>query len=66
MYVVITLVAFEIKFLSHSFALDSKCAHYISKCICFVHKPSTKVHLGWLNDRSLILKIKFKHKIRLF
>ncbi len=34
--------------------------------MCLVHKPSTKCHLGWANEKGLTLKAKPKHKIGLF
>ncbi len=44
--------------------MDPKCALYINKYIWLVHKPSTKCHLGWANERSSTLKVKPK-KIKL-
>ncbi len=46
--------------------MDLKCALYISKCIWLVHKPSTKRHLGWANEKGSTLKDKPKNKIGLF
>jgi hypothetical protein len=67
MYVVSTFVAFTIEcFITLFFAMDSKCALYISNCIWLVHKPSTKCHLGWANERGSTLKAKPKYKIGLF
>ncbi len=40
-----------------------KCAFYISKCIWLVHKPSTKCHLGWANERGSTLKLNPKTKL---
>jgi hypothetical protein len=40
------------------FALDSKCAHYITKFICFVYEANTKCHLGWANEKGSTLKAK--------
>ncbi len=40
--------------------MDPKCALYINKYIWLVHKPSTKCHLGWANERSSTLKVKPK------
>jgi hypothetical protein len=67
MEVATTLVTLASKFfIPYIFTMDFKCAHYISKCISLIHKPNTKCHLGWTNERYSTLKVKPKHKIGLF